>query len=318
LKKKKIVISVSRRTDIPAYYANWFRKRLEIGYTFYPNPLNSNNKVYQELSPDSVKAFVFWTRNPRPLFKHLDYIDELYKKKHYMHFTINGLPDILEIRNPKVEYAIDSAKYLADRYKSNEYVQWRYDPIVISSITPSEFHLDKFEYISDKIKDYVNRCYFSFVDYYKKTERNFSILTAKEGILFTNPSIEEQITLIEKIKTISDRKNIKLYACAEDDVYRRIEGIEKAHCVDGDIINKICTDDNPNNYKEIPSRIGCGCIESRDIGYYDSCPHGCIYCYANMNPDIAINNAKKYLSEGFPLDNEKLESLHDDQFDLFM
>ena len=127
----KTIVSVSRRTDIPAYYADWFRERLEKGFLFYPNPF-SQKPVFLSLKPADVRAFVFWTRNPKPLFKHLDFIDDKYNKRHYLHFTINGLPKVLEERNPSLDFAISSAEFLAKRY-GPDYVQWRFDPILFSS-----------------------------------------------------------------------------------------------------------------------------------------------------------------------------------------
>lgn len=301
--KKKIVVSVSRRTDIPAYFSDWFRKRLEIGDTFYPNPFNPKAIVHQDLRPEAVKAFVFWTRNPKPLFTHLDYIDRLYNKKHYMHFTINGLPEILELRNPRLQYCFDSVKYLADRYEKDNYVQWRFDPIVLSDKSNAEYHLEKFEFIASNLKGIVRRCYFSFVDLYAKTQRNFKKVESETAINFIKPTLEEQIELTKKLKDIADKYGITLFACAEDTIYSKVPGIEKAHCVDGDIINEICKDEPKDNFDVSPSRTGCGCIESRDIGYYDSCPHGCIYCYANMNPQTALNNARNYQKKEFPMDS---------------
>lgn len=311
-KKELIVVSVSRRTDIPAYYPDWFRKRLEIGYAVYPNPY-SNKPVFLDLSPEQVKAFVFWTRNPRPLFKHLDYIDDVYEKRHYMHFTINGLPKSIESRNPKIESAVECAKFLAERYGIH-YVQWRFDPIIISSpLTSTHFVIDKFGEIAEKLRGVTQRCYFSFVDLYKKTEKNFKIVEQREGISFdrrytTNQmeeNFEEQKQLIMKINQIANDNQITLYACAEDSIQQALPGIEKAHCVDADLVERVSQASSASQkFTPMPSRIGCGCIESRDVGYYDSCPHGCIYCYANMDPDEALKKAKEYAAHGFPLDNE--------------
>jgi hypothetical protein len=306
-KPKQTIISVSRRTDIPAYYADWFRKRLEMGYTFYPNPM-SGQPVFANLSPENVRAFVFWTRNPKPLFKHLDYIDERYQKRHYMHFTINGLPEILEKRNPKIDFASDCARYLCDRYGSG-YVQWRFDPIILSSVTPVSYFVEKFDEISGKIAGLTERCYFSFVDLYDKTIRNIKKIEKETGIQFFDSNLEEQINITKKFQQIADKRNITLHACAEDQLLT-ITGIEKAHCVDQDLINKVSNGVN-KKFKPAPSRLGCGCIESRDIGYYNSCPHGCIYCYANMDPETALMKAKEYSEEGFPYD--KLEPFINDQ-----
>jgi hypothetical protein len=115
------------------------------------------------------------------------------------------------------------------------------------------------------------------------------------GIKFSEPSIDEQIDIIKKIKKYSDERNITLYACAEDQLLN-ISGIEKAHCIDQDLINKV-TNSVSKKIKSASSRPGCGCIESRDIGYYDSCPHGCIYCYANMDPEKSLKRSREYLKK---------------------
>ncbi|MCB9211236.1 MAG: DUF1848 domain-containing protein [Ignavibacteriales bacterium] len=295
------IISVSRRTDIPAYYADWFRERLERGYSFYPNPY-SQKPVFINLLPEAVKAFVFWTRNPKPLFKHLDFIDEKYNNQHYMHFTINGLPIHLEQRNPNIDFAISSAEFLAKRYGDN-YVQWRFDPIVFSSISSSKYLISMFSDIAKRLHGITKRCYFSFVDLYAKTERNFNKLTQESNILFYKTSLEEQIEFVNNINSIANKYEIKLYSCAEDQLLNKIDAIQKAHCVDADIIEDLCQKNKKVKFKYQPSRIGCGCIDSKDIGYYDSCPHGCIYCYANMNPEKALTNYRKYMKNGFPLDD---------------
>ncbi|MBZ0180299.1 MAG: DUF1848 domain-containing protein [Melioribacteraceae bacterium] len=312
---KKTIITVSRRTDIPAYYSDWFRQRLEIGYAFYPNPI-SQKPVFVDLSPAAVKAFVFWTRNPKPLFKHLDYIDERYSKHHYMHFTINGLPPELEKRNPSVDYAVSSAEFLAKRYGS-DYLQWRFDPIVFSSISDETFVLKRFQEIAEKMHGLTKRCYFSFVDLYRKTQRNFKKVSKELNIEFRGVRIEEQIDFTKRLNEIASKLNITLYACAEDQLLDAVPQIEKAHCVDSDIIKSVCSDENHSNYKFEESRLGCGCIESKDVGYYDSCPHGCIYCYANMNPEKALENAKIYQKNGFPLDNEVVPQDRNNQINLF-
>jgi len=278
---KKVIISASRRTDILAFYSDWLIEKIKLGYLYYPNPF-SQKPVYVDLSTDAVKAIVFWTRNPKPLFKHLDFIDEKYNKHHYMHLTINGYPKILEKSSPDVDYAISSAEFLAKRYGDN-YIQWRFDPIIISNITSYEFIINKFKYIADKLADITKRCYISFVDLYKKTKINLLKAEKEFNIKFCEPSVEEQVSLVKEIIDIAKEKKIEVYACAEDHLLKRIPGLNKAHCVDIEIINKICNEDEKNNYKISPTRSGCSCYESKDIGFYDSCFYGCIYCYANTN-----------------------------------
>lgn len=297
---KKQIITVSRRTDIPAFYADWFRKKLEAGFVLYPNPF-SQKPVYVDLKPDNVKVFVFWTRNPKSLFKHLDYIDDKYGKNHYMHFTINGYPKILERKSPPIDYAISLAENLAKRY-GDEYVQWRFDPIIISDIADKKFIINKFNYISERLTGITKRCYFSFVDLYNKTKRNLLTIEKKYNIKFYNPTIDEQIDLIKTLIDIAKQRNIKLYACTEDTIVNYIPELQRGHCVDIDLVNKICKDRTNNEYKISPTRPGCHCYESKDIGYYDSCAYGCIYCYANSNPEIAFKNSIEYMKKGFSMD----------------
>lgn len=297
---KKIIISVSRRTDIPAYYSDWFIKRVKLAYVYYPNPF-SQKPIYVSLKPEDVKAIVFWTRNPKPLFKHLDFIDERYYRHHYMHFTINGMPKILENRNPSITSSISAAELLAKRY-GKDYIQWRFDPIIISDITTEKFVINSFKEIAKKLQGITKRCYISFVDLYEKTKKNISIIEKKYGIKFYKPSLKEQIEIVKELIDIGKENKIKLYACVEDQLLEHLPELNKAHCVDIDLISKICKDEPEINYEISPSRPGCGCYESKDIGYYDSCPHGCIYCYANKNPEKSLKNARKYLKEGFPLD----------------
>lgn len=299
------IISASRRTDIPAYYADWFRQRLERGFVAYPNP-HSGKPVFMSLLPAHVTCFVFWTRNPKPLFKHLDYIDERYQRRHYMHFTINGLPESLEARNPQVDFAVSSAEFLARCYGS-DYVQWRFDPIVVSSVTPVDYILAQFALLASRLQDLTQRCYFSFVDLYQKTRRNFAVLE-RQGISF-DPSYtsaaetaDAQIALVTTMQQIAATHGITLYACAEEHIARSIPGIKQAHCVDADLVRRVALAGGLSP-KDAPTRMECGCIDSRDIGHYDSCPHGCLYCYANMNPDKALENARIYARDGVPMDD---------------
>lgn len=311
---KPSVISISRRTDIPAYYSDWLIGKMKAGYTYYMNPY-SQNPVFASLKPEHVKAIVFWTRNPKPLLKHLDFIDNLYEKRHYMNFTINGQPKEIEMRNPDIDFAISSAEFLARRYGTH-YVQWRFDPIVISSITPQDAVIAKFDEISSKLEGMVERCIISFVDLYFKTVQYLKSTYRSKGIEFFMPDQNQQIEITKEIKKIADSKHIQIFTCAEDYVYKNIEGIGKAKCVDPELIAKV-TGKTPENVKYIPTRLQCGCMDNRDIGYYDSCPHGCIYCYANRSPEYALEKALYFKDNGFPFDSMVYEESNIEQTSLF-
>ena len=284
------IISVSRRTDIPAYYADWFMQQVEAGYVTYPNPM-SFKPVRLSLRPAEVLFIVFWTRNPHPLEKHLARLDELYQRAHYFHFTINGLPKTLETSNPPLEFAISTFLRLAERYPKQ--VFWRYDPIVLSDLTPPNYHLEKFGELAARLRGATSRCYFSFVSWYLKVQRNFAKATQEHGVNFRDSELAERLELVRRLNQIAAANGMTLYSCCQDALCE-VEGVSKSRCVDIETIREIA----PERYHKLrvaPTREDCGCYESRDIGYYDSCPHGCIYCYANLHRDKAKVFYENYL-----------------------
>ncbi len=292
------IISVSRRTDIPAYYADWFVQQVEKGEVVYPNPI-SFQTVRLSLLPEHVLFLVFWTRNPHPLERHLDRLDELYERAFYFHFTINGLPKTLETNNPPLDFAVATFQRLAERYPDQ--VFWRYDPIVLSDLTPPTYHVQKFGELAERLRGHTTRCYFSFVDWYQKVRRNFALAEREHGVRFREAEIGERLTLVRQLQAIARDHGLTLYACCQDALCA-VPEVAKAHCVDIETLRAIA----PSRYRQLraaPTREDCGCYESRDIGYYDSCPHGCIYCYANLNRERAKRFYEAYLqSRALPRD----------------
>jgi len=286
------IISVSRRTDIPAYYAGWFMRQVERGYATYPNPM-SFKPVRLSLKPPEVLFIVFWTRNPHPLEKHLDRLDELYQRAYYFHFTINGLPKTLETNNPPLEFALATFLRLAERYPNQ--VFWRYDPIVLSDLTPPSYHIEKFGQLAARLRGATRRCYFSFASWYLKVRRNFADSTREYGTNFRDADLTERLDIVRQLAAIAGANGMTLYSCCQDALCE-INGVAKSRCVDIETIREIA----PERYRKLraaPTRADCGCYESRDIGYYDSCPHGCIYCYANLNRDKAKTFYANYLRD---------------------
>ncbi|MGI6296137.1 MAG: DUF1848 family protein [Armatimonadota bacterium] len=153
------IISASRRTDIPAFHADWFMQRIDEGSVRWRNPFGGQ-QIETSLLPEDVAAMVFWSRDYRPMIPHLG---ELYRRgyRFLFHFTITGLPEAFEPRVPEVEIALSTAKELADQYGA-EAVLWRYDPVLISSITPADYHLNRFGELAAQLQGYTSRCYFSF------------------------------------------------------------------------------------------------------------------------------------------------------------
>jgi hypothetical protein len=276
----KRIVSVSRRTDIPAFYGNWFMGRLKEGFAGVVNPFGGQ-KYIVSLRPEDVVCFVFWSKNFTPFIENLKIIDRL-GYKFYFNYTITSLPFVFE-SNVNKQSAIETLKLLSKMY-SPAHINWRFDPIIISNNCNRDFYIKSFEEIASQFAGYVKRCYFSFVTEYDKVRRNFEELKRSEGISTIDKSEQFKIDLANELAQIAANFGIQMFSCCGD--YLLGEKIGKAHCIDGAIIESLfCL--QGLQYIEKPTRKECGCTESTDIGTYDTCPHGCIYCYANANKQKA-------------------------------
>ena len=282
------IISASRRTDIPAFYSKWFINRIRAGFCHWVNPFS--RQVYRvSLQPENCLAIVFWTRNPQPLLAHLDFLtDRGYC--FYFHFTMIGYPKAIESSNPPLSVSIDTFKQLSQRLSADR-LQWRYDPIVLSDLTPPSFHLQQFDFLSRHLEGYTRRCYFSVVDFYGKTERNLGKVAQKYNVKFDRPCLEEKRQLLQQLHDIAAARGIKLYSCCDDNLAG--ESIEKAHCIDIDIV-RMLRPDRESRLKAAPTRQDCGCVESVDIGAYETCVFGCSYCYATNSRDTALKRMRDH------------------------
>ncbi|MCX9026165.1 MAG: DUF1848 domain-containing protein [Candidatus Methanoperedens sp.] len=296
------IISVSRRTDIPAFYGDWFMNRLKEGFAGYVNPFGGQ-KYILPLKPEDVTCFVFWSKNYTPFFDNLKIIEKM-GYKFYFNYTITGLPNIFECNLVKKEISIDSLKKLSDLY-TPKHINWRYDPIIVSEATDYNFHVKNFEKIASALEGYVERCYFSYAIQYGKVKRNFDKFQSENNIKIVEPDANLRIKLANELADIAGNHGIKLLTCCGD--YLLNQKIAKAHCVDGKIIEELFY---KNGFKlgEKPTRKDCGCTDSADIGAYDTCPHGCIYCYANMNKKIAENRHQNHDKNAAFLGFTKVES----------
>lgn len=264
------IVSVSRRTDIPAFYAEWFINRIHEGYVLYPLPFSDKLK-YLELTPDKVDCFVFWSKNYENLMSYLPFLDNR-GFNYYFHFTINNYPKHLEQDLISTNTAIEQAKKLAT-HKSPEHVLWRYDPIISTNDLNSNFHLYNFESLASRLEGSTKRCYVEYLDMYKKVERNFK----RKSINYVPLSQEQKLNLLSRLAQIAEKYGMELFSCCNDSLVT--DKIKKAHCIDPYLIGQI-TGKNIN-YTFAPTRDSCGCAKSIDIGEYGSCLHGCLYCYAN-------------------------------------
>ena len=276
------IVSISRRTDVPAFYTPWLMNRLRAGFCHWINPFGG--QVYQvSLRAADCAGLVFWTRMPKPLLPHLDEIRAL-GHRFYFHVSLTGYPAEIESHNPILGAALDAFRALSDRI-SPRLALWRYDPILLSSATPADYHAARFETLARALEGRTERCYFSFVDLYGKTKRNLAAVTSTSGIRFDEPDVEARLTLTTRLRDIGKTHGITLYSCCEDGLLAA--GVEKAHCVHPGLL-----DAPPCPVS--PTREECGCAKSVDIGAYDTCRFGCSYCYATGSHRAAVARAQTH------------------------
>jgi DNA repair photolyase len=301
------MISASRRTDLPAFYSQWFMNRVRAGFCHWINPFNHH--VYRvSLKPEDCLAIVFWTRNPSPLMPHLKYLQEEGYNL-YFHFTLNDYSRILETHRPSKNEAIRAFRQLSD-ILSPERVYWRYDPILLSALTDISHHLRKFEDLIRKLQGFCSRCTTSFADFYHKTRRNLKMIEKRAATRFRVPSPIERNRLMRDFQAIARSKGMRLYTCC-DHVLCDGKG-DKSGCIHEGMI-QIGIPDTHILPKRRPTRKGCHCIESTDIGAYDTCTYGCVYCYATRNRVTALDRLSNHNPEDTVLWRPK--SLHDKRLD---
>jgi hypothetical protein len=291
------IISASRRTDIPAFHSEWFLNRIRDGAVGVASPFGGK-RFEVSLRPSDVIAIVFWTKNASPL---LPYLDELAERGHCFTFlyTINNYPTSLEPLTPDLCHTMKVVQSLTTLFPSS-IVRWRYDTIVITDTTDRNWHIRNFEYLCGKLSPHVKDCIFSFCDYYKKTMRNMQRMAPD----YRRPDDAECKGLAEELASIARSRGISLASCAHD--FLLSPAISKASCIDPAILARVVDSEERRialrGLKTAPSRKECGCVASQDIGAYDTCLHGCAYCYANINPATAARNVGLLDSESFYLD----------------
>ena len=278
------VISASRRTDIPAFYSEWFMSRIRAGYVRFVNPF-SKAVCRASLRPKDVAAIVFWSKNYQPLLPHLDELDAG-DYRMLFHFTVNGLPSVFEPNVADVGSLVECARTLSRRYGS-ETVLWRYDPVLISSITSSQYHLTQFEKLCGQLEGAITKCYFSFTVFHRKVVRNAEILSNESDIVLYDLPRDDRIELANALASIASQHGIQMHSCCGD--YLLGEKVKKAYCTDGELLHRLFTD-KVGSLETYPTRNECGCCQCTDIGAYDTCIHGCVYCYANSNLHTALRN----------------------------
>jgi hypothetical protein len=282
IEKTSSIISVSRRTDIPAFYGQWFMNRLCEGFAGVVNPFGGQRHVVS-LRPDDVTAFVFWSKDFTPFIENLKTLEKM-GYRFYFNYTGTCLPQVFEASVDR-EMAADTLKLLSLMY-SPAHINWRFDPIIISSVCGRDFYIGKFRQLAEQFEGCTERCYISFVTEYGKVKRNFAQLREQAGIEIVETSTEFKVELANELADIAAQHGMQTHSCCGP--YLVGDKIQKAHCIDGALIERLFYPEGLK-YSEKGTRKECGCTESKDIGTYDTCPHGCIYCYANAHKTTARN-----------------------------
>lgn len=286
-----VIISASRRTDIPAFYGDWFMNRIQEGYFLRINPFNRKQQKKISLSPADVDAFVFWSKNPRPFFKYLDVLDSM-GYSYLFQFTLNDYPSILEPKLPALSHRIETMQILGEKI-GKEKVIWRYDPIIISNITPVSYHIEHFHKLVEALSPWTTRVMISFYDGYGKAERRLKKLEKEKGLVIQNTITSSYLKqLLKEIGKIAKQNHLSIFSCAEEMDLEDF-GIHHGACIDISWINKVLNL-NLANKKDPHQRKECLCGISIDMGSYDTCLFSCQYCYATTSEKTVLNRRKTF------------------------
>ncbi|CUU87689.1 DUF1848 domain-containing protein [Campylobacter hyointestinalis] len=274
-----MIINTGGRTDSVQYYAKWLLKRFEEGYVLSRNPLFPNKVSRYELDPCTVDCVVFCSKNYEPILKNIRSITDKFNT--YFHYTITAYGKDIEPGVPSIDKSIQTLQKLSEIVGKNR-IAWRYDPVLFTKIYTLDTHIKTFGYMAKQIVPYVQRCIFSFVEMYKRLEVNMPELKAL--------SEADKDAIARELGAIANAQGLYIQTCGTNGDYSKY-GIQTSGCMTLEMLGSA----NGVKFKDLKHkgmRQGCHCIESRDIGAYDSCLNGCKYCYANKSPKKAIQNYK--------------------------
>ena len=323
------IVSCSRSTDIPAFYADWFFHRLKVGYSAWTNPFNG---VQSFISYSNTRFIVFWSKNPRPLLAHINQLEDM-GINCYVQFTLNDYEDEkLEKNVPVLQERIETFQLLRERLGFGGIV-WRFDPMILTDKIGVEELLRKVENIGDQLKGYTEKMVFSYADIleYRKVKANLE----KSGVSYRLWDVLQMEQLAQGLKNLNSKWNYELATCGEKIDIQKY-GIVHNRCIDGDLIVRraykdrqlmdfmgvqlitpeedlFCNTNIPEGAISLPNgqyfvsvhkkdkgqRELCGCMAAKDIGEYNTCPHQCEYCYANTSKSIAMANYKLHKNNPF-------------------
>lgn len=282
-----MIVSASCRTDIPAFYSEWFFERLKAGFCVARNPYSG--KAYRvELRPSQVDGFVFWTRNFSPMLNRLSELQD-FGRPFVVQYTVTGYPREIEAAVIEPLRAIGQIGDLAGRVHRSCPV-WRYDPILLTTLTPAEYHLANFRDLAGRLQGATDEVVVSFAQMYVKTRRNLEAAASRSHFEWQDPPDAAKIALLGQLARIAREAGMQLTVCTQPQLV--CGGAMEARCVDARRLEQIGGFRIAAQAKG--TRPGCACHEARDIGDYDTCPHGCVYCYAVRHRRVALNNYKSH------------------------
>lgn len=273
-----MILNTGSRTDIPAFYSDWFYNRMKEGYVLVRNPYHPTHITKYLLQPEVIDALVFCTKNPLPM---LDRLSLLSAFDMFWFVTITPYGKEIEPLVPPKEQVISSFKQLSSLVGKGR-MSWRYDPIFISEQYSVSYHIEQFHQMAEALSGYTEQCVVSFIDLYEKTKRNFHGIRSVTG--------SEQETLIAAFSEIAKRNRLQIHLCCENSKLVR-ENVDADGCLTKAVLEKAldCKLDVP---QKKPAREECSCLLGADIGAYNTCPHGCLYCYANYDRETVKRNRK--------------------------
>jgi len=282
-----MIISASYRTDIPTFYGEWFINRLRAGYCKVVNPYG-RQVTRISLAREDVDGIVFWTKNLGPF---LDRLREVRERgfPFIVSYSINAYPRALEVSVVDATKSVRHMKLLSEEYGPRVAV-WRYDPIVFTPETPASFHLANFERLAGQLEGSTDEVVISFAQIYKKTERNLR----KAGLPWDDPPADTKREMAATLAAIAKSRGMQLSICSQHELL--VPGAADARCIDADRLAGIAG--APIEAQRKAHRKACGCFQSRDIGDYDTCPHGCVYCYAVNSRSLAQAHFRQHDTAG--------------------
>ena len=273
-----MILNTGLRTDIPGFFSEWFYNRIEDGFVYVRNPYAKNQIYSYRLDPELIDCIIFCTKNPKPMFENLEKID---KFNQYWHITITPYEKEIEPNVPPINDVLESFKYLSKKL-GKENVTLRYDPIFINEKYTLEKHIESFEYIINSLSGYTTEAIISFIDLYEKTKRNFP--QAREV------TKDERLKIGKEFARIGNENNIRIKTCVEGTELDKF-GIDSSGCMTKEVIER-AINKNLNIPKQKARNGECYCLLNNDIGEYNTCDHGCLYCYANSNKRLVKRNLK--------------------------